>query len=29
MGVMALRQGKVLYFDPDIEEVTETPPKVG
>jgi len=29
MGVMALRQGKVLYFDPDIEEVTETAPKVG
>ncbi len=29
MGVMALRRGKVLYFDPDIEEVTETAPRVG
>ncbi len=26
MGVMALRQGKVLYFDPDLEEVVETAP---
>ncbi|MCY4187189.1 MAG: Gfo/Idh/MocA family oxidoreductase [Bryobacterales bacterium] len=29
MGVMALRQGKVLYFDPGREEVTETPPRPG
>ena len=29
MSVMALRQGKVLYFDPDIEEVTDTAPRVG
>ena len=29
MGVMAFRQGKVLYFDPDIEEVVETPPAAG
>ena len=29
MGVMALRQGRVLYFDPDLEEVADTPPKVG
>lgn len=29
MGVMALRQGKVLYFDPDLEEVTDSPPRVG
>ena len=27
MGVMALRQGQVLYFDPDLEEVTDTPPR--
>ena len=29
MGVMALRQGKVLYFDPDLEEVTDTAPRMG
>ena len=29
MGVMALRQGKVLYFDPGREEVAETPPRPG
>ncbi len=29
MGVMALRQGKVLYFDPDIEEVTDSAPRMG
>ena len=29
MGVMALRQGKVLYFDPDLEEVTDSPPRSG
>ena len=28
MGVMAFRQGKILYFDPDIEEVVETPPAI-
>lgn len=28
MGVMALRRGKVLYFDPDLEEVTENPPRM-
>ena len=28
MGVMALRRGKVLYFDPDLEEVTESPPRL-
>ncbi len=27
MGVMALRQGEVLYFDPDLEEVTNTRPR--
>ena len=27
MGVMALRQGKVLYFDPDLEEVTDSAPR--
>ncbi len=26
MSVMAFRQGKVLYFDPDLEEVVDTPP---
>lgn len=29
MGVMALRQGKVLYFDPDLEEVTDSAPGMG
>ncbi len=29
MGVMALRQGKVLYFDPDLEEVTDRAPRLG